>query len=60
MEVRDSRKELIPPSFESFATFQGREDIDHPLHHGFQAGLIKVERYPKDIQTRERAPLERA
>jgi len=53
-------REFNPTLFEPFKMCQGREDIDHSLHYDFEAGLIKGEWCPINIQTREWAPWERA
>ena len=59
-EFRDFPRELSPAFFESFTTFQGREDIDHSVRHGSKIGIIKVEWHLIHIQTPEWAPRERA
>ena len=48
--------ELTPTFVKSFATFQRREDVDHPNCYGLKTGLIKGEWNLKDFQTPECAP----
>jgi len=60
LDVRNFPIEPTPRLSVPYTRHQGREDIDHSLHHDFRVGPMKPERHLIGIQKRERTPWGRA